>query len=242
MSAAPAPIDPTPTRRRPHIVVLGGGFAGLSAVRALRRVDADVTVVDQRTYNTFQPLLYQVATAGLNAGDVTFFLRATRMKQLNVTYRHGEVDRVDAAANSVHFTDDSTLDYDYLIIATGVTTNYFGIPGAEQNSIAIYTRSQALTLRDKIFTNLEHAAAIGDEMGRSEELTLVVVGAGATGVETAGALAEMRNDAMAVIYPELDARRTHIVLVEMADVVLAPFPEHLRDYAARELRERGVEC
>ena len=123
------PHECTNRRRRPHVVILGGGFAGLGAVRALRKADVDVTLVDQRTYNTFQPLLYQVATAGLNAGDVTFFLRATRMKQLNLSFRHGEVDTINTAENSVHFTDGSTLEYDYLVIGTGVTTNYFGTPG-----------------------------------------------------------------------------------------------------------------
>ncbi len=240
MSAQPVPAARQTSRRRPHVVILGGGFAGLGAVRALRNVDVDVTLVDQRTYNTFQPLLYQVATAGLNAGDVTFFLRATRMKQLNLSFRHGEVDTIDTEGGSVHFTDGSTLGYDFLVIATGVTTNYFNTPGAAENTLAIYSRAQALTLRDRIFTQLEHAAASGEFIG-SPELTMVVVGAGATGVETAGALAEMRNDAMAVVYPELDPRRTHIVLVEMGSVVLPPFDSGLRDYAARELRERGVE-
>ena len=241
MSAQPTPARPaTTSRRRPHVVVLGGGFAGLGAVRALRKADVDVTLVDQRTYNTFQPLLYQVATAGLNAGDVTFFLRAARMKQLNLSFRHGEVETIDPEGGSLNFTDGSTLDFDYAIIATGVTTNYFNTPGAAENTLAIYSRAQALTLRDRIFTQLEHAAASGEFIG-SPELTMVVVGAGATGVETAGALAEMRNDAMAVVYPELDPRRTHIVLVEMGGVVLPPFDAGLRDYAARELRERGVE-
>jgi NADH dehydrogenase len=129
------------------------------------------------------------------------------------------------------------MDYDYLVIASGATTNYFGTKGAEDNSRAIYTRQQALRLRDEIFTNLEHAAA----SNTTEDLALVVVGAGPTGVEMAGALAELRNDAMASIYPELDPRRTHIVLVEMADKVLAPFAPSLREYAAKALRERGVE-
>jgi NADH dehydrogenase len=129
------------------------------------------------------------------------------------------------------------MDYDYLVIASGATTNYFGTKGAEENSRAIYTRQQALRLRDEIFTNLEHAAA----SNTTEDLALVVVGAGPTGVEMAGALAELRNDAMASIYPELDPRRTHIVLVEMADKVLAPFAPSLREYAAKALRERGVE-
>ena len=129
------------------------------------------------------------------------------------------------------------MEYDYLVIASGATTNYFGTKGAEENSRAIYTRAQALKLRDEIFTNLEHAAA----SNTSEDLAIVVVGAGPTGVEMAGALAELRNDAMASIYPELDPRRTHIVLVEMADKVLAPFAPTLREFAAKALRERGVE-
>ncbi|RIJ70998.1 NAD(P)/FAD-dependent oxidoreductase [Nakamurella silvestris] len=241
MSEQTTPARPAASaRRRPHVVILGGGFAGLGAAKALRKAEVDVTLVDKRTYNTFQPLLYQVATAGLNAGDVTFFLRATRMKQTNLSFRHGEVEKINTEAQTIDFTDGGALEYDFLIVGTGVTTNYFNTPGAEENTLAIYTRQQALTLRDKIFTRLEHAAA---ESANStpEEVTLVVVGGGATGVETAGALAELRNDAMAVVYPELDPRRTHVVLVEMADVVLAPFAPNLREYAAKALRERGVE-
>jgi NADH dehydrogenase len=224
-------------RRRPHVVVLGGGFGGLTAVKALARSDVDITLVDRHTYNAFQPLLYQVATAGLNPGDVTFFLRATRMAQKNVCFRQAEVTGLDPAGQVITVTDGSKIHFDYLIIATGATTNYFGTKGAAENSLAIYTRAQALRLRDRIFTNLEHAAAAQT----AEDLAIVVVGAGPTGVEMAGALAELRNDAMATVYPELDPRRTHIVLVEMADKVLAPFAPSLREFAARALRERGVE-
>jgi NADH dehydrogenase len=228
---------PATARRRPHVVVVGGGFAGLSAVRGLRDVDVEVTLVDRHTYNTFQPLLYQVATAGLNPGDVTYFLRATRMKQRNVSFRQGDVIGVDPKAQVVTFADGGSLDYDYLILSSGATTNYFGTSGAEENSMAIYTRAQALQLRDRIFTRLEHAAAAST----GDDLTIVIVGAGPTGVEMAGALAELRNDAMSTVYPELDPRRTHIVLLEMADKVLAPFAPKLRDFSARALRERGVE-
>ena len=174
---------------------------------------------------------------GLNPGDVTFFLRATRMSQKNVSFRQGEVTGIDTGEQLITFHDGGTMDYDYLVIASGATTNYFGTKGAEENSRAIYTRAQALKLRDEIFTNLEHAAA----SNTTEDLAIVVVGAGPTGVEMAGALAELRNDAMGSIYPELDPRRTHIVLVEMADKVLAPFAPSLREYAAKALRERGVE-
>jgi len=232
------PSTPVRTaRRRPHVVVVGGGFGGLTTIRALGKSDVDITLIDRHTYNAFQPLLYQVATAGLNPGDVTFFLRATRMSQKNVSFRQGEVTGIDTAEQLITFHDGGTMNYDYLVIATGATTNYFGTKGAEENSRAIYTRGQALKLRDEIFTNLEHAAA----SNTNEDLAIVVVGAGPTGVEMAGALAELRNDAMASIYPELDPRRTHIVLVEMGDKVLAPFAPTLRDFAAKALRERGVE-
>ncbi|HEY5114384.1 MAG TPA: NAD(P)/FAD-dependent oxidoreductase [Nakamurella sp.] len=237
MTQPSTPVRMSTARRRPHVVVMGGGFGGLTTIRALAKSDVDITLVDRHTYNTFQPLLYQVATAGLNPGDVTFFLRATRMSQNNVSFRQGEVTGIDTAEQLITFHDGGTLDYDYLVIATGATTNYFGTKGAEENSRAIYTRQQALKLRDEIFTNLEHAAA----SNTTEDLAIVVVGAGPTGVEMAGALAELRNDAMASIYPELDPRRTHIVLVEMADKVLAPFAPSLREYAAKALRERGVE-
>jgi len=230
-------VRATSARRRPHVVVLGGGFGGLTTVKALANSDVDITLVDRHTYNAFQPLLYQVATAGLNPGDVTFFLRATRMSQKNVSFRQGEVIGIDTGDQLITFHDGGTLDYDYLVIASGATTNYFGTKGAPENSRAIYTRQQALKLRDENFTNLEHAAA----SNTSDDLAIVVVGAGPTGVEMAGALAELRNDAMASIYPELDPRRTHIVLVEMADKVLAPFAAPLREYAAKALRERGVE-
>ena len=227
----------TTARRRPHVVVVGGGFGGLSTVRALRKADVDITLVDRHPYNAFQPLLYQVATAGLNPGDVTFFLRATRMAQHSVSFRQGEVVGVDPGHRTITFADGLHLGFDYLVLASGATTNYFGTRGAEQNSLAIYTRAQALTLRDKIFTNLEHTAA----SATSDGVTMVVVGGGPTGVEMAGALAELRNDALTAIYPELDPRHIHIVLVEMGDAVLSAFPPKLRQFAAKALRERGVD-
>ncbi|HET8588935.1 MAG TPA: NAD(P)/FAD-dependent oxidoreductase [Nakamurella sp.] len=223
--------------RRPHVVIVGGGFAGLTAARALRAAPVEVTLVDRHTYNVFQPLLYQVATAGLNPGDVTYFLRAARMRQRNLRVRQGEVVGIDPAERSVTFADGWCVGYDYLVLASGAATNYFGTPGAERHALAIYTRAQALAVRDDIFTRLEHAAASSS----SPDLAIAVVGAGPTGVEMAGALAEWRNTAMAVVYPELDVHRTQIVLLEMGNEVLASFAPPLRRYAARALRERGVE-
>ncbi|MBC9226033.1 NAD(P)/FAD-dependent oxidoreductase [Aeromicrobium sp. 636] len=222
---------------RPHVVVVGGGFGGLALVRKLARTDVDITLIDRHTYNTFQPLLYQVATASLNPGDITWFLRAVRAKQDNVRFLKGTVSQVDHDAKSVMLEGNITVKYDYLVLANGVTANYFGIPGAEEFAMPLYRRSQALALRDLLFANLENAAVNGQD----RDLRVVVVGGGATGVETAGALAEMRNLDMPTTYPELDQRRVHISLVEMGEHVLAPFHPKLREYAKKELIKRGID-
>lgn len=224
-------------RTRPHVVVVGGGFGGLAIVRKLKRADVDITLIDRHTYNTFQPLLYQVATASLNPGDITWFLRAIRSKQDNVRFLKGTVVEMDHDAKSVLLDGNITVTYDYLVLATGVTANFFGIPGAEEFAMPLYRRSQALALRDLLFANLEDAAINGQDM----DLRVVVVGGGATGVETAGALAEMRNLDMPTTYPELDRSRVHITLVEMGEHVLAPFHPNLREYARKQLIKRDVD-
>lgn len=222
---------------RPHVVVVGGGFGGLALVRKLAKADVDITLIDRHTYNTFQPLLYQVATASLNPGDITWFLRAVRAKQDNVRFLKGTVVEMDHTAKTVLLDGNITVTYDYLVLANGVTANFFGIPGAEEFAMPLYRRSQALALRDLIFANLEDAAVNGQDL----DLRVVVVGGGATGVETAGALAEMRNLDMPTTYPELDKRRIHISLVEMGEHVLAPFHPKLRDYAKEQLVKRGID-
>lgn len=223
--------------KRPHVVVVGGGFGGLATVRSLKRADVDVTLIDRHTYNTFQPLLYQVATAALNPGDITWFLRAVRSKQKNVRFLKGIVTGIDHDAKRLTLHGDVSVAYDYLVLANGVTTNFFGTPGAEEFAIPLYKRSQALQVRDKMFANLEEFSINGQDA----DLRIVVVGGGATGVETAGAFAEFRNDDMPVTYPELDRSRIHITLVEMAPHVLGPFHESLRDYAKRSLEKRDVD-
>lgn len=224
-------------RKRPHVVVVGGGFGGLAAVRKLKGADVDVTLIDRHTYNTFQPLLYQVATASLNPGDVTWFLRSVRAKQDNVHFVKGTVKSMDHEHKMVVLESGLSVSYDYLIIAAGVTANYFGIPGAEEFSLPLYLRSQALVVRDRMFAALENAVINRVD----EDLRIIVVGGGATGVETAGAFAEFRNNDMPTVYPELDTRRIHITLVEMAPHVLAPFHPKLRDYAQKSLEKRGVD-
>ncbi|CAN5556912.1 NAD(P)/FAD-dependent oxidoreductase [soil metagenome] len=223
--------------QRPQVVVLGGGFAGLSAVRALRKAPVDVTVVDRNAYNTFQPLLYQVATAGLNPGDITYFLRSVHAGQANMRFSKGAVSSLDPAARTVLLDSGTELRFDYLVIATGMTTNFFGVPGAEEHALALYTRDQALAVRDRMFTGLEGAV----RRGQPDDLRTVVVGGGATGVEMAGTLAELRNSGLSTLYPELDIERTHITLVEMAPQLLSPFSERSQTYTADALRRRGVQ-
>jgi NADH:ubiquinone reductase (H+-translocating) len=221
---------------RPHVVVLGAGFAGLAAVRTLRKAPVRVTLVDRHSYSTFQPLLYQVATGALNPGDITYGARGFAA-HTGASFRKGEVMTVDPAARTVSLDVGPDLHYDYLIIANGVTTNYFGVPGAAEHAFPIYTRAEALAVRDRMTSYLDHIAATGEARGAS----VVVVGGGATGVEMAGTLAELRNTVLPDRYPELDPSEVHVVLVEMTDKVLAPFAPRLRGYAARQLRARGVE-
>lgn len=216
---------------------MGGGFGGLSAVRALRKAPVRITLIDKRPFNVFQPLLYQVATAGLNPGDITWFLRAIRSKQDNVNFLLGEVVGVDKRKKTVTLQEGTQISYDYLVLAQGVTANFFGVPGAREHAIPLYKRSEALRIRDALFTSLELAA----RKGTTESLRIVVVGGGATGVETAGALAEMRNIDLPVTYPKVDPKKVQITLVEMAPHVLGPFKSSLRTYAAEQLVKRGVD-
>jgi NADH dehydrogenase len=226
------------TKQRPKVVVVGGGFAGLSAVRQLSVADVDVLLLDRNGYTTFQPLLYQVATGGLNPGDVTYALRAFTSRYRNTRFRRDTVTKVDAEAKLLHVDEGDPIPYDFLILCCGVTANYFGIPGADDYSHVIYTRGAAIDARDLIVSALEDAA---QGTLSAKEPVFVVVGGGATGVEMAGTLAELRNGAVPIAYPDLDVGRVKVVMVEMADEVLAPFHPKLRAYAAKALRQRGID-
>lgn len=231
------PVGGRERRYPPRVVVLGGGFAGLAAARRLRREPVEVVVVDRHPFNTFQPLLYQVATATLNPGDVTWALRSVNGANFRARFILGEVETLDHDSRRVVLHDGRRVPYDYLVIATGAEVNYFGIEGAQEHSYPLYTRHHALALRDETQRLLEVAA----RDGASEQLRVVIVGAGATGVETAGALAEMRNKDLPVLFPELEPERIHITQVEMLPTVLAPFGEGSQEYAEKALRERGID-
>src|SRR3954447_23894349 len=223
----------------PHVVVIGAGFAGVSASSELAKEGFRVTLIDRHPYNTFQPLLYQVATGGLNAGDVTYSLRYFAARHEGVRFRRAAVVGFDWAAKEVICDDGVHVGYDYLVVANGITTNHFGIPGAAEYTMSMYTRAEALRVRDTIFGSMEIIAGQSDP--NTGGFTVLIAGGGATGVEMAGQLAELKTEALPKTYPELNPAHVHVVLVEMAPFLLAPFDDSLRQYALRELIKRGVD-
>jgi len=223
---------------RPGVVVIGAGFGGLAACEALASVDVDVVLVDRHNYNTFQPLLYQVATAGLEPGDIAYPVRAYARTHPRFRFRQDVVTDVDLAGRRVSFAEGPPITYDYLVLAAGAGTNYFGVAGAQEHARAIYTMEDAVAVRDAVTSSLERVAAHG---AREGELTVVIVGGGPTGVEMAGALAELREMQFATQYRDLDAAGSRILLVEMQDRLLGAFHPTLSAYARRALEVRGVE-
>ena len=228
-------VDVTAADNKPRVLVVGAGFGGLAAVSALARNGFAVTLADRHIYSTFQPLLYQVATAGLAPSDVAYPLRGFARKR-GARFRHGELARIDTAARVAWFADGGQASYDYLILATGVTAAFYGITGAAECSHGLYTLHDATTLRELLMTMLEQLSltAVG------QDVTVTIVGGGATGVELAGTVADLRNLALPASYPDIDRARVHIRLVEQAPALLAPFRPPLRDYARQQLLARGV--
>jgi NADH dehydrogenase len=220
-----------------HVVIVGAGFAGLSAVGKLRKSGFRVTVIDKNLYSTFQPLLYQVATGGLNPGDVAFPVGGFTTRK-DARYIRGDLVAIDQGARTVRLAGGREIGYDYLILATGVSANYFGVKGAAENTFGLYTRADAIVLRDHIMNAFEWLSA--DPDGR-RECAVTVVGGGATGVELAGTLGELRSDVLRVTFPDVDPERMHIRLVEMAPELLMPFNPKLRAYTRRQLEKRGID-
>jgi NADH:ubiquinone reductase (H+-translocating) len=219
-----------------RVVVVGGGFGGLTALHRLAGRPVHVTLVDTNSYSTFQPLLYQVATAGLTSADVAYPLWAAARKA-GAHFRKGQLAGVDASSRQVLLADGTVLGYDYLILATGVAAAFYGVTGAAEHSFSLYTRRDAIVLRDHLMAELERRSVSDND----QELAITVVGGGATGVELAGTLAELRNIALPAAFPEIDPARMAVRLVERGAVLLAPFRPKLRDYARAELLDRGVD-
>jgi NADH dehydrogenase len=225
---------------RPQVVVIGAGFGGLAVARGLAKQPVDVTLIDRHNFTTFQPLLYQVATAGLNPADVAHPVRGLFHRQENLRFRQGEVDGVDWEAQRLHLAGQRDVPFDQLVIAVGAVVTWFGVPGAADWALPLYTLDDAVRLRNHILGRFE-AADADPSLIDEGALTFVVVGGGPTGVETAGALAELVAVVFRRDYPQLDVGRARVVLVEARDALLAPFKPGSQRHAEETLRARQVE-
>ncbi len=224
-----------------HVVIVGGGFAGLWATRALAGDDVRITLVDRRNHHLFQPLLYQVATAGLSAPDIAAPLRHILRNQRNVEVRLGEVTGLDAAARSVSLADGDRLHYDYLLLASGATHAYFGHDEWSTDAPGLKTLDDALAIRRRLLLAFERAEACDDPVEREAWLSFAVVGGGPTGVELAGTLAEIARHTLRREFRNIDPSHARVRLIEAGPRVLASFPESLSQKARRQLHKLGVE-
>ena len=223
-----------------RVVIVGAGFGGLSAARTLIGQPVDVTIVDQHNFHTFQPLLYEVATAGLDTGDVAYPVRAIFGRASNVHFHFGMVTGVDWEKGQVQVGTDDTLAFDSLIVASGATAKFFGIPGAAEHSLPLYTLTDARHLRDHILRRLETADRNSDSIDDGE-LTFAVIGGGPTGVEVSGALAELLDVAVRHDGFGFDRNAVRILLIDGLDRLLSPFKESAAAYAARTLAGRDID-
>ena len=225
---------------RPRIVIIGAGFGGLFAAQALARATADITIVDRHNYHLFQPLLYQVATAGLPPSDVAWPVRAILRRQRNATVLLGEVTAIDTTRNEVAI-GERTLPYDYLVVAPGSTHSYFGHDDWQPFAPGLKSIDDATAIRRKILRAFEAAEMEADPARRERLLRFVIVGAGPTGVELAGTIAELARFTLAADFRRIDPRSAKIVLLEAGPRVLAAFKEPQSAYALRSLEQLGVE-
>ena len=227
--------------RQHHVVVVGGGFAGLWATRALAGDDVRITLVDRRNHHLFQPLLYQVATAGLSAPDIAAPLRHILRGQDNVEVRLGEVTGIDTAARRLTLADGDRLDYDSLLLASGATHAYFGHDDWADDAPGLKTLDDALLIRRRVLLAFERAEATDDPAERDAWLSFAVVGGGPTGVELAGTLAEIARKTLRREFRHIDPSKARVRLVEAGPRVLSTFPASLSEKARRQLQKLGVE-
>jgi|HubBroStandDraft_4_1064222.scaffolds.fasta_scaffold02604_7 NADH dehydrogenase len=225
---------------RPKILIIGGGFGGLKAAEALARLPVQITVVDRKNHHTFQPLLYQVATAGLSPAEIAAPIREILAKHENIEVLLGEVSDFDLARRTAKL-NGFELGYDYLVVAAGATHAYFGHDEWEQFAPGLKTIEDALEIRRRMLLAFELAERQAAVTGQHQQLSFVVVGGGPTGVELAGTLAEIARQSLADDFRHIDPKKTRIVLLEAGPALLAAYPDDLRQSAKRQLERLGVE-
>ena len=224
----------------PTVVIVGAGFGGLNAARALRRAPVQVVLVDRNNYHLFQPLLYQVATAGLEPEEIARPARAILRGQKNVDFRMVDVTRVDFAAKRLE-TSAGPISYDFLVLAPGGETNFFGLESMQRHGLGLKDIPDAIEIRNHVLTCFEQAMLEPDAEKRRELLTFIVVGGGPTGVEMAGALSELIRLVLVKDYPRLNIKDVRILLLEATDKLLAAMPERLREAAVKTLWRKWID-
>ena len=225
---------------KPNVVIVGGGFGGLDAARGLRDAPVQITLIDRNNHHLFQPLLYQVATAGLSPADIAAPIRSILHRQRNVEVLMAEVSGVDTKRQRVCLPDRD-IPYDYLILATGAQDSYFGHPEWEEHATGLKSIAEATTIRRKVLSAFEAAEVENDPAQKNALLTFVLVGAGPTGVEMAGAIAELAHKALAADFRHIDPNSARILLIEAGPRILATFAETLSQQAQKQLETMGVE-
>lgn len=228
------------TTQKPHVVIIGAGFGGLQAAKTLACCDVRVTVIDRTNYHLFQPLLYQVATAALSPADIAAPIRGVLSKCRNMEVILAEVSAIDVEQKKVK-TTDTEIAYDFLIIATGARHSYFGHPEWEKLAPGLKSLEDAVEIRRRILMAFEYAEKITDEAARRAAMTFVIVGGGPTGVEMAGAIAEIARYTLSKDFRHIDPSQARVILIEGEPRVLASFPEDLRISATKQLTDLGVE-
>lgn len=224
----------------PHVIIVGGGFGGLYCAKALKNAPVRITMIDRRNFHLFQPLLYQVATASLSPADIAAPIRSVLRDQSNTEVWMGEVIDVDVASRSI-MLEDATLDYDYLVVATGATHAYFGHPEWEARAPGLKTVDDATEIRRRFLLAFEEAEREANADARRRQLTFVIVGGGPTGVELAGAMAEIARKVMPEDFRAINTASSRIILLEGGPRVLAAYPEELSRKAQKQLEKLGVE-
>ncbi|MGH9385772.1 MAG: NAD(P)/FAD-dependent oxidoreductase [Vicinamibacterales bacterium] len=227
--------------KRPHVVVIGGGFAGLDAARGLARADCDVTLIDRHNHHVFSPLLYQVATAGLSPGDIASPIRWILRRQDRLRVLLATVEGVDLAARQLRLDHNERIGYEYLIVGAGATHSYFGHEVWSEKAPGLKTLDDALEIRGRMLRAFEEAEREADPARQQFLLTFVIIGGGPTGVELAGALAEIAQHALKAEFDAIDPASAKIILLEAGPSILTSFPERLRVSARRSLVRLGVE-